>query len=117
MQAHTRTILELAERVGFEHAGPHTCTNGDWYNPRAATSGPCPTTIDLRSLVASARIGDQVVHGAAHYEPAVQHVAAAMLSTPLNELPPEHAGGWVYLARLAVEGLAAWLDTDVPTPN
>lgn len=115
MQPHTRTIVQLAEQISLEHVVPHTCTDGQWYNPRAVTSGPCPTATTLRSLAAVATIGDQAVHGAAHHDEAVDAVMSAMLSTPLSELAALDADAvdpWRLMTRLALEGLAAWLDSD-----
>lgn len=105
--------LTALDAVEAPHRGGHTCDDGKWYNDNTGTRTPCP----IRGHLTTAR--EQVhrlhaqVHEAAHDEAAVEVIAQAMLSdTPMGDLDPDAAEGWRYLARLAVEGLAEWLDRD-----
>lgn len=103
------TALDAVEEP---HRGGHRCTDGAWYNDNAGPRTPCPT----RQHVATVR--EQVdrlhaqVHDAAHDTPAAEHVAHAMTGLVLADLEPEDREGWTRTARMAIEGLAEWLERD-----
>lgn len=94
------------------HQGGHTCTDGKWYNPNAGTRGPCPTIGHLRTAAEQVEKLHASVHEAAHDTPAAEHVAQSMTGLVMTELNDEDREGWTRTARMAIEGLAEWLDRD-----
>lgn len=115
MQPPATAILDTVTAIRYHHEIPHTCLDGVWYNPRVTGAQPCEHIVHLRTIAALTRLLDTATHAAAHHDEAVDHIVNAMLSTPIAEIPNDVRDAWRYLARLAVEALAGWLDADVTT--
>lgn len=116
MQPPATAILDAVTGIRFHHEIPHTCIDGRWYNPRVQGAENCEHHTVLRTIAALTRVLDAATHGAAHDPAAVDAITTAMLAgTPLTDLADDLADGWRYLARLAVEATAAWIDADVTT--
>jgi hypothetical protein len=94
-----------------------------WFNPNAGDKQPCPVLVAVGQLrEAIAELHNQLdterqrVHASAHDHEAMMHVASALLAgTPLAELDPETRAGWLHVAQLGTEALAAYLDPAVNT--
>lgn len=105
--------LAIIEETASHHRYGHHCHDGGWYNQRTGAGIPCGVVTALEVAAADVAQLHTQVHEAAHSPEQVDTVAAAMLSTPLDELDPEQQEGWRHLARLAIEALAADLDRDL----
>lgn len=104
--------LSLIETTASHHRYGHHCHDGQWYNQRTGDRTPCQVVTDLETAAAEVTHLHTQVHQAAHTPEQVDVVAAALVSTPLEELDPEQQEAWRHLARLAIEALAAELDRD-----
>lgn len=107
--------LELPHQRGHSCRGSYGATA--WFNPNAGSTGACPTLVALRDLRAvletayAAVTAERArVHDAAHHTPAAEHVAQAMTGLVMAELAQDDRHGWTMTARMAIEGLAEWLD-------
>lgn len=104
--------LTALDAVRREHNRGHTCTDGKWFNPNAGTRSRCATLAHVDTATEQVtRLATQV-HDAAHADRHVHAVAAALVSTPLAELPPDVREGWVHMSHLAIEALAYSLETN-----
>lgn len=113
-----RTALaqQAIQAAADDHIHGHICADGKWYNPRVGTRSRCQTLAHLDTASEQVTRLSQQVHQAAHNDEQMRTVAAAMISTPFEELHPEHAEAWLHIARLGVEALAAILD-GIPDPQ
>lgn len=112
---HTTRALNSIEAVAHRHRGGHRCQDGIWYNDNAGNRVECAVRAQLRDAVDAVRALSAQVHEAAHNDAAVDAVTAAMLSTPTSQLAALDADvlePWRHMVRLAIEGLAFYLDTD-----
>lgn len=104
--------LTAIEAVEHPHRGGHNCDDGKWYNDNTGTRTPCPVRAHLTTAREQVDRLHAQVHEAAHDEAAAVHVAEAMTGLVLADLADEDREGWVMTARMAMEGLAEWLDRD-----
>ena len=109
-----RPTLAIAaiDAVEAPHRGGHTCVDARWYNDNTGTRTPCPVRDHLTTARQQVGKLHTAVHEAAHNDAAATHVAEAMTGLTMADLSDEDRDGWVTAARMAIEGLAEWLDRD-----
>lgn len=115
-------ILDTLQRP---HLSGHRCPDDrgvlGWFNAAAGDRQQCPVLVGVAQL--RERIAElhtelaaerRRVHDAAHDHDAMMTVASALLAeTPLTDLDPEQRAGWLQIAQLGTEALAAYLDPGV----
>jgi hypothetical protein len=111
--------LAMLDLIATAHTPGHRCpvaftpdARMAWFNPHAGDREKCPTLVSIETIRADVTTLHTQVHEAAHDIDLTRAVAAAMLSTPFEELDAETGEGWIMMARLAIEALAARLDRD-----
>lgn len=109
---HLPGILLDLDNLLRPHTAGHRCIDGQWVNPNAGARRNCATYDLLQEVRTGAEALHASVHAAAHDTDAATAVAEGMTGLTMAELDTDSRDGWVLTARLAIEALAGWLDTD-----
>ena len=108
---------DALDLLGTDHHGQHRCTDGGYYTP--STWVDCPINTALATVSAVLVQTRELPHTAAHDDATMYAVAEAMSGIELRAVPcevdTEIRLGWLTMARLGGEALAAELDPAAAT--